>query len=67
MTTDLLGTPPRGDVGRRMRTKKPEEEPGSRSGGIQFPSQIQCFREETGERDRSCKRYKQFLYITYLI
>lgn len=45
MPTDLLGIPPRGDVGRRMRTKKPEE-PGSHSGWDSIHTQIQCFLEK---------------------
>lgn len=45
MPTDLLGPPPTGDVGRRMRTKKPEE-PGSHSGWVSIYTQIQCFLEK---------------------
>lgn len=41
MPTDLLGISPTGDVGRRTRTKKPEEEPGSQSGWDSIHTQFQ--------------------------
>lgn len=44
MPADLLGTPPLGDMVKRMRTKKPEE-PGSHSGWDSIHTQVQCFLE----------------------
>lgn len=51
MPTDLLGTPPRGDMDRRMRTKKSEEEPGSHSAWDSTHTQIQCFLEKQRRKE----------------